>query len=251
MPRGSREHVLYWTSHPRFLPELLALVQPVDCRVTADSVFLPMGLEESQEARLESFGPIAIPGHRAWPELVTWWLRHLLGANTPNWDLALSCSVEGRPGLILVEAKAHVQELSIRGKAKPQNDLSNSGENHTKIGEAIAEAREGLRIRGIENSISRDSHYQLSNRIAFAWKLATLGIPVVLVYLGFIGDKEIAKQGARFDTEAQWEATFRDHLEKVFPPTALSQPIETGAATFWLLCKSRAVGRRSVERQNS
>jgi hypothetical protein len=30
-------------------------------------------------------------------------------------DLALSCEIEGRPGLVLVEAKAHHAELSTAG----------------------------------------------------------------------------------------------------------------------------------------
>jgi len=34
--------------------------------------------------------------------------------------------------------------------------------------------------------LSRDSLYQLANRFAWAWKIASLGVPVALVYLGFI-----------------------------------------------------------------
>ena len=33
--------------------------------------------------------------------------------------------------------------------------------------------------------ISHESHYQLANRLAFACKITSLGIPTVLVYLGF------------------------------------------------------------------
>jgi hypothetical protein len=35
--------------------------------------------------------------------------------------------------------------------------------------------------------ISRDNRYQMSNRFAWSWKLASVGVPVVLVYLGFVG----------------------------------------------------------------
>lgn len=65
----------------------------------------------------------------------------------------------------------------------------------------IAEACAGLQLLGPAVRISRDSHYQLSNRVAFAWKLATLGLPTVLVYLGFWGDDGIADVGEPF-----WDA---------------------------------------------
>jgi hypothetical protein len=59
---------------------------------------MPMGYRCPDEARLESFGPIALPGLKVWQDLPTWWLRHTKGANTPNWDIALSCEVEGQDG---------------------------------------------------------------------------------------------------------------------------------------------------------
>jgi hypothetical protein len=40
-------------------------------------------------------------------------------------------------------------------------------------------------------TLSRDSHYQLTNRFAWAWKLASMGVPVVLGYLGFQGAAEM------------------------------------------------------------
>ena len=43
MTRGSRKHILDWTSQPRFLPELLALAELASCRVTSASIWQPMG----------------------------------------------------------------------------------------------------------------------------------------------------------------------------------------------------------------
>src|SRR4051812_34045043 len=133
MPRGSRKHVLDWTSQPRFIPELLQLVQPAECRITASSIWQPLGHSASQEARLEVFGPAAMPGHPAWPVLSSWWQRHPAGANTPNWDIAVSCEVEDQPGLILVEAKANVPELSASGKPLIPNASPNSAADHEHI----------------------------------------------------------------------------------------------------------------------
>jgi hypothetical protein len=99
------------------------------------------------------------------------WSRGLL-ANTPNWDIAISCEVEGQAGLILVEAKANVPEL--RDGKKPLGDKAsqNSQDNHNHVGKAIEQARVALhkQLPGIR--LSRDRCYQLSNRIAFAWRLA-------------------------------------------------------------------------------
>jgi hypothetical protein len=38
------------------------------------------------------------------------------------------------------------------------------------------------------DTLTADSHYQLANRLASAYKVASAGIPVVLLYLGFTGD---------------------------------------------------------------
>lgn len=36
----------------------------------------------------------------------------------------------------------------------------------------------------------------MSNRFAWAWKLATMEVPVVLVYLGFLNATEMGDQGS-------------------------------------------------------
>ena len=47
-------------------------------------------------------------------------------------------------------------------------------------------------------ALSSKRHYQLSNRFAWAWKLADLRLPVVLVYLGFLKANEMRKYGEPF-----------------------------------------------------
>ena len=213
----------------------------LQCARTAEALWLPAGSNNGAEARLERFGPQAYPGHQAWPLLTSWWLKHTNGATTPNWDIALSCEIQGRPGLILVEAKANVSELRKGGKRLDREASPNTLENHSHIGDAIDDARVALdkQLHGIQ--ISRDSSYQLSNRIAFAWKLASLGIPTVLVYLGFIGDQGIWQAGAQFDSDAHWQRIFREHLSRVCPLQILDGPIRAGEADFWLQERSRPV----------
>ena len=69
------------------------------------------------EARLDRDRRFVAPGARH--GLRDWWLEVVRGANTPNWDVASMCLIEGREGLLLVEAKAHLSELSRQGKSKP------------------------------------------------------------------------------------------------------------------------------------
>jgi hypothetical protein len=185
------------------------------------------------------------PRHSAWNALIGWWLRHSRGANTPNWDIALACDVEDRPGLVLVETKANVPELDGGGKREQEKASARSNENHGHIGQAIREARDALsrHLPGI--CIDRDRHYQLSNRLAFAWKLASLGIPTVLVYIGFLGDEGIRSVGEPFIDDAHWQTTFTTLLAQVCPTAILDAPIDAGEAKFWLLSRSRPILQQS------
>ena len=161
----------------------------------ANTRVVPKGHDCPDEAKLDGFGPTWLQEHSAWGALREWWLVNTHGANTPNWDLLVTCSLDGNPGLILVEAKANWPELSRQGKPLSQDASPKSHENHKQIGAAIDEARAGWQEIDPDVQISRDSHYQLSNRLAFAWKLASLGIPTVLIYLGFTGDEVIRDVG--------------------------------------------------------
>ena len=60
-------------------------------------------------------------------------------------------------------------------------------------------------------NLSRDSHYQLSDRFAWSCKLASLGIPVVLVYLGFLNAQDMSDQGKLFRSYADWERTVTEY----------------------------------------
>lgn len=248
MYRGSRKHILDWTSRLTFLPELLQLVRPLDVRVTADSAWMPRGYREPDEARLEEWGHLLLPNSKAWPELQKWWLVHERGANTPNWDLVLACEIEGRPGLLLVEAKANHPELSEKGKELNQTPSQKSTENHERIAAAIAEARAGLQEFDAGIAISIDSHYQLSNRLAFAWKLATLNVPTILLYLGFTGDSGIADAGPPFTTDQSWQDAFTAYAKGVVPATILERRLDVGPSPIWVIVRSWQVLEQSPPR---
>jgi hypothetical protein len=111
--------------------------------------------------------------------------------------------------------------------------------SHDAIGVAISEARDGLdRATSLSWQIDRDSHYQLSNRVAWSWKVATLGVPVVLVYLGFLRAHEMADLGTPFADHADWEQQLRAHAVSSVPDTAWETSWGIDGASFTLLIRS-------------
>lgn len=185
--------------------------------------FYPKGIVNPNEVELDK-QEIPIGGSREYcNKLYRWWLGDTkTRERTPVWDLVVTAQIDNMPGLILVEAKAHEGELVKEEKGKEEPNASSSKarkENHQKIGTAIHEARDGLRrvTDDIQISIDRDVCYQMSNRLAFAWKLASLGIPVVLIYLGFENTVEMINGGKcqLIENFKQWERTVRNHSKKV------------------------------------
>jgi len=96
---------------------------------------------------------------------------------------------------------------------------------------AIEEACRGWWTVDKGVSVSRDSHYQLVNRLAFAWKLATLGIPIVLVYLvylGFTGDEGIRDAGVPFADPTEWNRAFAHYAAGVLPLALFERRLDLG-----------------------
>ncbi len=237
-----------WTEQPQFAVDLIELIAPVRARLFPGAIWMPRGYRKPEEARLESFGRRFLPQSGAWKSLQEWWLANKRGANTPNWDIAVGCDVEGSPGLVLVEAKAHAAELGTAGKRLASPGSSASRANHEQIASAISEARTGLRRFDFRVGICRDTHYQLSNRLAFSWKLATLGVPTVLVYLGFLCDSGIDDVGPPLVDPEHWRAVFFQHAGPVAPAGLFGRRLDCGAAPAWFLVKSRQV--REISRKN-
>ncbi len=160
--------------------------------------WMPVGFDKVEEAELDKADFLPPVDQQS---LTHWWLAERRpNSQTPNWDIASTCTIDGRQGLVLVEAKAHGTEFTDGGKPLRNGD---SPANHERIGQAIDDANEGLvEATGLDWGLSRDHSYQLSNRFAWAWKVCTLGYPVALVYLGFIGATEMKSD--YFRDEDEW-----------------------------------------------
>ena len=61
----------------------------------------------------------------------------------------------------------------------------------------------------------RDHHYQLANRFAWSWKLALVGVPVVLVYHGFLNAQEMAPKDVPLRSEGDWTRALKDHTRGI------------------------------------
>jgi hypothetical protein len=221
------------------------LVSIEQFQITDVDVWMPHGVpilgdnkqwdcSRTQEARLGISKEFLSAEQRQ--TLRQWWLAVPDGANVPNWDLAATCHFAGVPALLLVEAKAHASELHTDPKSVAESEGSIN--NHTRIGEAIAEASVGLNQAAPGWNISRDSHYQLANRFAWSWKLATMGIPVILVYLGFLEANEMDYRGEPFVDPADWARVVLEHSRDIVPSTAWGRTLKVGSASITPLIRS-------------
>ena len=140
---------------------------------------------------------------------------------TPNFDIASTCTIDDKPGLLLVEAKAHDEELNkeVAGRLLTADASDDRRASHETIAAAIRSACSGLsEATSLPWRITRDTHYQMSNRFAWSWKLAVLGIPVVLVYLGFLKADDMIDRGQPFASHEDWEHLVKAHSRPLFPP---------------------------------
>lgn len=171
-----------------------------------------------------------------------WWLKEgNKGTRTPNWDIITTCKIDGKRGLLLVEAKAHHAEIKDSANKKEIN-----ADNRAKIEGALDKASDELSaITKLSFKLERGDYYQLSNRFAWSWKLAEQGIPVVLVYLGFINAYEMNYGGRKLFTDHDdfVEAMTTGEPAKIVDPDVwgkkLDIPSENGEKTpFIALLKS-------------
>lgn len=227
---------------------LTKLVEIAGVSVSADDCWMPTGipvlvapgrwnLAPAKEAKLGEAEGFLSPECRQ--QVTDWWLEVIAKANTPNWDVASTCRVEGKPGLVLVEAKAHSAELSCTAKPKP--DTANGEKNDRRTRTAMAEANDELNRILPGWRLSCDSHYQMANRFAWAWKLASMGVPVVLIYLGFTQAVEMADRGDPFEDGAAWEKAVREHSAGIAPPSVWDRPLHIGDTSITCCIRSTEI----------
>jgi len=188
------------------------------------------------EITLEQFVPLIWPAISR-QDLLSWWLVHFGGRRgnpkLPVLDLISTCTVECQKGLVLIEGKAHDKELKKKGSCG-----SNNEENRERISQAISEAMQALEV-----NIPWTKRYQLANRIAFSWKIASLGVPVILVYLGFLGDEDAAKykRGTPFKNDEDWQEAMLKYMGRSAYKRFMKGWIPCGKALMQMIIRSLPV----------
>jgi hypothetical protein len=203
---------------------------------------MPEGFLQLTEAQLDKaaeFDAVITSAQRA--ALGAWWLGSAsTSAQTPNWDIASTCTIGGRPGMLLVEAKAHDNEFlaELKGRSLGNTAAERAARfpSHLTIGRAISDASAHLQLNSNHPiARSRDHAYQLSNRFAWSWKLAELGIPVVLVYLGFLNADDVLTPtvlGQPFPTSDAWTNLVKTSAAHIVSPKVWGSPIDIHGTPF-------------------
>ncbi|MCI0775610.1 MAG: hypothetical protein J4O01_03980 [Chloroflexi bacterium] len=227
---GSRFRCLLLTHQPGPVVAGLLndLVRPHAVVEGGRDYWMPRGLLDPNESRLGEPEFLSDSNRKA---IQTWWLAVSRNANTPNWDIVSTCTIDGQPGLVLVEAKAHVAELGSAGKSAPKSP--NGWKNLERITIAMAEANRELNdvIPGF--SLTVESHYQLCNRFAWSWKIASMGVPVILVYLGFLNADDMAERGqTTFKSDSEWDEAVRDYGSGIVPDEAWTKKLDIDGTPF-------------------
>lgn len=250
--RGSRPRCVSIMEGPRaeVAQRLTRLVALPDVTVSPDHKWMPRGTPRQKpdgtwdtspadEAKLAE--PNELLPSTEQEKLRTWWLEHSARANIPNWDIASTCRAGDKDGLLLIEAKAHEQELrgEERGKDLGDSPSDRSFANHLRIGHAIADASAHLQCAtNLRCAISRDDRYQMSNRFTWATKLTELGYPVILVYLGFLKATEMANPGVPFASPADWDDLVKSHSAPLFPAQVWNREWKLHGQSFNPLIRS-------------
>jgi len=243
--KGSKPrcHLLTNGSPEDVARKLTSLIDPWG-EVRPDHSWMPCGFDQIEEAQLGKAQHLLTDTQKK--DLMTWWLAiPSPRANTPNWDIASECLIGGRPGLLLLEAKAHDMELHRERSRKRLSPSAsdNSVKNHKGIAACIESANVALTHEtGLKWSLSRDHHYQMSNRFAWSWKLAEIGVPVILVYLAFLDAAEMGTNGQTpLASDDQWARLVTGHSEPLFPSTVWNHSWTLHGQPFIPLIRSATV----------
>lgn len=233
--RGSKPRChLFTDGSPVLVANRLTRLAAPFAIVDPSDQWMPQGFTDTAEAELDKAERLLDSAWRG--QLADWWLpADRQGSRTPNFDIASTCTIDGKRGLLLIEAKAHDQELSkeAAGRQLPVDASEDRKASHPSIGQAIEAARAGLTAAtGHPWRISRDSHYQMSNRFAWSWKLTQLGIPVCLIYLGFLCADEMVDQGGPILTAEEWNSLVLSHSASLFPPEIWGKAWTMNAVRF-------------------
>ena len=100
-----------------------------------------------------------------------WWRSTLKKYASQSWDLISTCTIDGKKGLLLVEAKAKKGEIRIFPRRKSSYEYTDVNNEFRQFEPYI--------------NLSTNKCPQLSRHIVHSWAMAKQDLPVVLLYLCF------------------------------------------------------------------
>jgi hypothetical protein len=216
--QGSRRHILDLLGRSDWTSQLNDLIAVPDIALCSDPYPIPTGHWAAGETDLDTYIRRHCVG--VWPQAEMqldrgrWWAPN--GGTRPQMDLICRLKVNQKDGLLFVEAKAHEGELDWGGKPLDDDASQGSRENHENIVRQIERAKEEFnRSVGSGFNLSIYSHYQLVNRLTYLWQIASLGIPVVLLYLGFTNDEYFPSDYLRDDRH--WQRVMGGYMQGIVP----------------------------------
>lgn len=187
---GSEWHLLrYLGYHRNELDGRIAQViggqvlEWLDFKFNADKPFLDaewMGLDF-----LEKGHPAKAQWRRFWPQK----------GNVPNWDAVGRVQCGDKVEWLLVEAKAHTEEIRSTCSAKKEGGLG-------KIQAAFAQTKRAMDVSDSADWLS--PYYQYANRLAALHFLTAQGIPAKLLFIYFLGDRNPPKTCPK--SQGEWQA---------------------------------------------
>ena len=239
--RGSAKHLLDLLARKDYVPMMNGVLAAGGVHISEEDIRHPSGWDDTTEWALHKFCEECCHDWLDQDSLSGWWP----GASPPRWDLISTCVVDGQRGPLLVEAKAHEGECYYAGKELEESASPEPEKNHRQIRTCLREAQDGLRPFGVFR-LDVKSHYRLANRVAYLWKLASLGIPTVLVYLGFTGDTYFERDSL-VDAD-HWQRVMGAYMKGVVPLAFPGRGMELpNGAPVQMLIRSLPVGARTVD----
>lgn len=230
--RGSRKYVVDLVSSGRAPHTLTDLLADLEVAVGPQHKIRPQSATDTEEWDLRRFCRDCAPAGVALKGIEEWWASEAYKG--PTWDLLAECTVRGTPGFLLIEAKAHESELQRAGKPESDTASAQSKANSQRIKDSLARTEQWLRANVSATCRTRaDSHYQLANRLSAAEALASCGVPVVLLYLGFTGDTYFKDDYLRDDLH--WQRVMGAYIDGVVPlwwPGHTTPHTEGGSVTM-------------------
>jgi hypothetical protein len=142
------------------------------------------------------FLPANHPARKSWGEF---WPQT---GNVQNWDAIGRLSGLETDDWVLVEAKAHEQEIESTCKAKPIGGLGKITQEFERVINAM-----GLSVP-VENWLS--PYYQYANRVSALWRLRHHGVPARLLFVYFTGEDMPGRSCPKNPSE--WQAS----LDKMY-----------------------------------